>query len=462
MPRHQNKNVIGGGLLLVGLTAGGLFGYSIAAVNEALRPLNDTFTLTGLAHGALVSGLLMGALLGCVTAGRLAARYGRRSLLVWSGLLATAGSVVAAAAPTLETVIAGRLILGFAVGVTTSVAPVLIAELSPADRRGSLIACYQLAVTVAVLAAFAIGSALAVGGHWRLMLAINGLPGLLQAGAVLVVVPPWMGARHPRVDTSTAPGRAPTETVGLVRSLRDPSLRRPVIVACGAALMSACVGVGAVTYYSTFVFAIAGFQGRGSAEVASLTVGAVNVVATVVGMWLIRRFRRKALLSAGLTGIAVSLAVAAWSLWASVWAPTGPVTVAALLAFMACYAFSVGPIGWLLVAEVLPHRIRDRMAATATGMNWSANLLIALLFPLAVGAPGDPARVGAAFLLFSIVSLGFLAFTHRCVPETRNRSLTALEAELTAGAVREAETPRTPLVLQRRRQLHDLRRRTGA
>ncbi|MFE2879057.1 MFS transporter [Streptomyces roseus] len=417
MTSSRRNDPVGRRILLVALATGSLFGYSIAAVNPALKPLAVHFYMTGAVRGLLVSSLLLGALLGSFAAGRLAERYGYRSLLVWSGLTAAAASVAGALAVTLGMVILSRLVLGLALGITTTLAPLLITAQAPPHRRGALVGWYQLALTAAMLVALTVGWARATAGDWRLLLAVNGVPGLLQALALSALAPPQL-----------MPASRSVYAVSMWRHLRDRSTRRPVVIACGAALMNACVGVGAVTYYSTFVFGIAGFAERSSADTASLAVGAVNLAATAGGLWLIRRFGRRPLLSIGLGGIAVSLAVSAWSMWAQF---PGWVTVAGVLVFMACYAFSVGPIAWLLIAEVLPKQIKDRTAANAVGMNWAATLLITLIFPMVVGTPGDPSLVAAAFAFFFVVTLVFLVFTRLFVPETLNRSLDSVQAELT-------------------------------
>ena len=109
---------------------------------------------------------------------------------------------------------------------------------------------------------------------------------------------------------------------------------------------------------------------------------------------------------------------------------TGWITVAGLLGFIASFAISAGPIAWLIVAEVFPLAIRGRAASFATATNWAANLVLALLFPLIVGRPGVPERIGLAFLFFAALSVGFIAFVARLVPETKDRTLEEIEAEL--------------------------------
>ncbi|MEP6649292.1 MAG: MFS transporter [Lapillicoccus sp.] len=162
---------------------------------------------------------------------------------------------------------------------------------------------------------------------------------------------------------------------------------------------------------------------------ASLAVGGVNVLAPIVSVSLTDRFGRRPLLSIGLVGIVVCLAAAGFILMRP-GAEQGGVLVAAILGYMAFFAISAGPLAWLLLAEVLPGSIRARAAAIATAANWGANLLITLLFPLVVGSPGAPERVGVAFWFFGVLTLAFLAFVRLRVPETKDRTLERIEADL--------------------------------
>jgi len=405
-------------LLFSGWSAGGLFGYSIAVSNNAVSSVQAEFALSALGQGVVVSGLTAGALAGCAAAGVAADRFGRRAVLIGAGVVAAAATVIAALAPHSIVLIAGRLLLGGAIGLTTSVAPLYIAESAPADQRGSLVTHYQLAVAMGNLLSLAVGAALSLDGHWRLMFALNGVPAVLQVVALASsrTGTPRRGAALPQRDG---------------RSLADRAWRRPVIIACVAALMNALVGVGAIVYYSTPLFAIAGLRGEAGAQTASLVVGTVNVVATAVAVPLIRRHGRKPLLTVGLSGTVGTLLVAAWGLATS----AGLLTVGAVVLFMVCYAFSAGPIAWLLVAEVAPRPVRARTAAAATSLNWAANLLITLLFPVVVGVPASPGTVAAVFVFFAVLSTGFLIFVRVFLPETKDKAMdeTTLE-DLDAAA----------------------------
>ena len=435
-------------LIALSAATGGLFGYMIAVSNDAIASVRTELQLTPWAAALVVSALVAGALLGCVVAGTAADRIGRRYTLIAAAVVALVGVALTSAAEEPVLMTSGRVVTGISVGITSAVAPLYLAELAPFARRGTVLTTYQLFITVGILTAFATGLLLAPSGQWRWMFALGGVTAVAQLVAALLVPPsPRFLVRRGQVDQARAslarlrpPDEVEPELDAIVSAAAEedtPPLRelfssrfRPgVVVGLMMALMNALVGVGAVIYYSTDVFRAAGIGGTNGAEFASLAVGGVNFLAAVVSVFLTDRFGRRPLLSIGLVGIAVCLAVAGIIL-VGPGAEQGGLLVAAVLGYMAFFAISAGPLAWLLLSEVLPGSIRARAAAIATAANWGANLLITLLFPLVVGSPGDPERVGMAFWFFGVLTLGFLAFVRLRVPETRGRTLERIEADL--------------------------------
>ncbi|RSS83603.1 sugar porter family MFS transporter [Streptomyces sp. WAC06614] len=442
-------------LLMLASACGAFFGFSISSMNQSISRVGTEMALSSLHQGIVVSALVVGAVAGCVAAGALTDRLGRRRVLVLSGVLGAAACAVCAVAPDEASLVAGRFLNGMAVGATSAVAPVLLAELAPARSRGSVITTYQLVLTVGVLAALALGVAWDPGGHWRLLLAANAvLPAVQAVSAALVPQAPGDLLASGRDTAARAVLRATRDeaeaeaeyarlvrvrelpTVGVLHSLHVPGTRLPVAIALGSALMNALVGIGAVVYYSTLVFTAAGVGGSSGAQVASMSIGVVNVAMSVVALGLVRRYGRRSLLTVGLVGMAGALCVAGWGLLAAGGSATGAVTVTAILLYVACFAFSAGPVAWVLMAEVLPEEAAARVAGAALALNWGANLLVALLFPVIVGTPAVPARVGLVFLFFALLCLAFLLLLRRFVPETKDRSLAEVQEELLLRARR--------------------------
>lgn len=435
-------------LVALAAATGGLFGYMIAVSNDAIGPVRDELRLSAWDSSVVVSSLVAGALLGCVVAGAAADRVGRRLTVVGAAVVAMVGVVLTATATGSAVLTVGRLVIGIAVGITSAVAPLYLAELAPFSRRGTILTTYQLFITVGILAAFAIGVFLAPVRQWRWMFALGALTAVAQLVATLAVPSsPRFLVRRGQVTQARAalvrlrpPDEVEPELASIVlatgeeaapplRELFSVRFRPGFVVGLVMALMNALVGVGAVIYYSTDVFRAAGIGGTNGAEIASLAVGGVNVLAAIVSVTLTDRFGRRPLLSIGLVGIAVCLAATGFIL-VRPGSGQGAALVAAVLGYMAFFAISAGPLAWLLLSEVLPGSIRARAAAIATAANWGANLLIALLFPVVVGVPAVSARVGMAFWFFGVLTLLFLLFVRLRVPETRGRTLERIEADL--------------------------------
>ncbi|MFE2853706.1 MFS transporter [Streptomyces lavendulae] len=448
--------------LAVAIAAGALIGVSISTMNESMGAIDTEFGLSALHEGIVVSALLVGALVGSLGSGLLAGRMGRRRILCLAGALGAAAAVLCAVAPDEAALAGGRCLIGLAMGVTSSVAPVLLADLAPARVRGSLVTAYQVSITVGMLAALALGTGPMGHGGWRLLFVVNALPCIALGLAALRIseAPGDLLARGREggalevLRATREPAEAQSEFAALtearsaphrslVRCAADPALRRPMAIAVGAALMNAVVGIGAVVYYSTLVFSSAGLSGDGGARVASLSIGLVNVVMSFVALGLIRRHGRKPLLTAGLAGMAVALGAAAWC--QSVGGATaGVLTVAAVLVYVACYAFSAGPLSWVLLAEVLPPELRTRVSGGALALTWAVNLLVALLLPGILGTPGSPDRLAGTFLFFTVVTLLILVLLRRYVPETKDRTLAELRAVLGNRPTASAATPSGP------------------
>ncbi|UNM12275.1 sugar porter family MFS transporter [Streptomyces formicae] len=443
--------------MAVALSAGALFGLSIAAMNQTVEQVRLEFVLSSLQQGFVVSGLVAGALLGCLACGALTDRLGRRQMLTMAGVLGTAAAALCAVSPDQYVLFAGRILLGFAVGVASTVGPVLLAELAAAGWRGALITTYQLALTAGVLLAFTVGVTVHPGHNWRLMFLVNAVPAVALAVTTLLIPSSpedLMAHGEPnRARAVLAATRAPMEaraewaalrsncarpSKSALRGLFDPVLRLPVAIALGAGLMNALVGIGAVAYYSTLVFDAAGVGGGSGAELATLSVAAVNLVASVVAVGLISRYGRRPLLTIGLAGITASMATAGGALMAAGRPVTGPLTIVAMLVFITCFAFSAGPLAWVLIAEVLPSEVRVRVAGSALAGNWGANLLVALLFPVIVHTPAIAYRVGLTFQVFAALSLTFLWLVLRFVPETKDRTLAELESVLASRGRRQS------------------------
>jgi sugar porter (SP) family MFS transporter len=439
-------------VLVVVLFAGGLFGYDQGVISGALHGMTQAFSLSQLVVEVVTSWVTLGALFGALAGGELADRAGRKRAVLTAGAMFTLGSLVQAFAPDTVVLIAGRLIVGAGVGVAAVAAPLYAAELAPTSLRGRFVSAYQLAITVGIFLAYLVDGWLSKSDAWRLMLGAAALPGLLLFAVALVAPesPRWLmkvGRREEAgaVMRKVRPGvdfgpRLDAIEEGLRREVSrapwseifDPEWRRPLMIGIGLAVFQQITGINAIIYYADQIFAAAGFVTQASqTTVTTWAIGGVNVAATLIAIAFIDRLGRRKLLLAGLIGMGASLAVtgAAFRVIEAVpageaapaWA--GLVTLLALVAFIVCFAFSMGPVTWTVINEVFPSRIRGRGVAVATAVNWGSAFVVSQGFLSLTAAIGE----AFTFWLFAVFcALGWV-WVWRAVPETKEQSLEQIE-----------------------------------
>ncbi|RBP15784.1 sugar porter (SP) family MFS transporter [Roseiarcus fermentans] len=443
-------------VILVVILAGGLFGYDQGVISGALLGIQKEFTLRSLALEIVTSWVTLGALFGSLAGGWTADHFGRKSALIAAAVLFVAGAAVEAFAPNVPVLLAGRLLVGFGVGVAAVAAPLYAAELAPAEQRGRFISSYQLAITVGIFLAYFVDEALAGAQGWRWMLGLSAAPGVMLLLAVLPAAesPRWL-LKTGRVDdarrtlTKLRPGvdvearlkamEAALRTEDQTASWGDVFARRwrkPLQVGLGLAILQQITGINAIIYYSDRIFAEAGFTTPAAqTDATTWAIGAVNVLATFIAIAFIDRIGRRPLLLAGLVGMGVSLTAVGFAfLQLRAMGPgergaTGLVTLAALVVFIISFAFSLGPVTWTVINEIYPGVVRGRAVAVATAVNWGAAFLVSEFFLTLVTRIGD----ALTFWLFALFcALGFVWVYFR-VPETRGRSLEQIERFWEAG-----------------------------
>ncbi len=398
--------------------------------------------------------------MGSLAGGEIADRIGRRKALLIAAALFAAGAAVEAFAPEVITLVTGRLVVGFGVGVAAVAAPLYAAELAPSPQRGRFVSAYQLAITIGIFLSYLIDQVLSGDREWRLMLGASAVPAVLLLVAMLPAVesPRWLVRKGRREEARAAVVRArpwvdpDVRIASIEASLRSesasaswaevfaPTWRRPLMIGIGLAVFQQITGINAIIYYSDKIFAAAGFaSAQAQTSATTWAVGAVNVVATLIAIAFIDRLGRRPLLLAGLVGMGVSLATVGFAFLAldrgGASHAAGIVTLAALVVFIASFAFSLGPVVWTLINEIFPGRVRGRAVAVATAVNWGAAFLVSEFFLSLVNAVGEPATFG----LFAFFCAVGGVWIYRNVPETKGSSLEQIEALWTAG--RDATSP---------------------
>ncbi len=436
-------------VLVVVLFAGALFGYDQGVISGALPGIKAAFSLSLLMLQVVTSWVTIGALLGSLAGGELADRLGRKRTVLVAGLLFTIGAAVQYLSPNTAVLVVGRLVIGAGVGVAAVAAPLYAAELAPANLRGRFVSGYQLAITVGIFLAYLVNGQLSAEADWRLMLGAAAVPGiaLFVIGLMAPESPRWLMLKGRRTDAARELHRlepkANTEprlneiAATLAQDadaagwgeLFHAQWRRPLLVALGLAVFQQITGINAIIYYANQIFAAAGFATEAArASVTLWAVGGVNVLATLIAIAFIDKIGRRKLLLVGLAGMGVSLAVVgaafrfivpATGTAASAPTPAGIITVAALVVFITCFAFSLGPVTWTVINEVFPARIRSRGVALATAVNWGSAWLVSQFFLSLTTAIGSSLTFG----LLAVFCIAGFVWIQRSVPETKGLSL---------------------------------------
>jgi SP family sugar:H+ symporter-like MFS transporter len=432
-----------------GALGGLLFGYDTGVISGAILFIKKDFDLSPFLQGAIVSSLLLGAMLGAGLAGPLSDRLGRRKLIIAAGTVFTVGAILAAAAPAVGVLLAARFILGVAVGCAALVVPLYLSEIAPTEIRGAIASLNQLMIVGGILTAYLVNAVLASSEEWRVMLGLAVVP-----SAFLLVGMLWMPetprflvhageddeAREvleevrddgrPKQELEEIREVEREEEAGGLRALSAPWVRPALLVAIGLAIFQQLVGINTIIYYAPTTLTNVGYSDQ-SAIYANIAIGVLNVAMTILAIRLIDRVGRKPLLLAGLAGMVASLAVLGLSLSImsepnSPGDPAAVITLICLGTFIASFAATWGPVVWVMLPEILPLAVRGAALGVAVCLHWLANFTVSQTFPLALDAWGP----GTVFLGYAVIGLVATAFVLRFVTETKGRSLEQIETDL--------------------------------
>jgi MFS transporter, SP family, galactose:H+ symporter len=430
--------------LLAGVAALGglLFGFDTGVIAGAMLFIVPDFHLGPTQQGLVVSAVTFGALFGALVAGTSADTIGRRWTNIIAGLSFIAGSVSSASAPNVNVLVGSRIIVGLAIGLSSVAAPMYIAELAPARNRGKLVSLFQLAITVGILLSYIVDRSLAPAQAWRWMLGLASIPGALLVLGMTVMPesPRWLLKRGAEEAARQALSRirSPDEIDAEMKEIREdlernppapwtellmPGLRSALLVGVGLAVFQQVTGINTIIYYAPQIFQQAGLDSATTALAATIGIGVINVLSTLIAIWLVDRIGRKPLLLAGVAGMIASLfALGVAQQFGSTLGVNpswlAPITVGFIGLYIVCFAFSLGPVVWLMIAEIFPNRARARAAAISTASNWMANFLVSLSFPVLLSLLG-----GSLNFLYGTMGIAAIIFILRKVPETKGQSL---------------------------------------
>ena len=422
-----------------------LFGFDTGIISGALLFIQEDFGLTSFQQGSAVSVLLLGAVVGALTCGRVSDRYGRRPLMGGLGVVFFVGIAAAALAPGYWTLLIGRFVMGLAVGGVSATVPTYLGEMAPAQIRGRILSLNQLFISVGLLTSYLVNWALADAELWRVMFGVGAIPSALLFFAALWLPesPTWLirngePERARRIlDKVTEPGGADKVIARVTKDQREEEKRAregtssslfrgtalaALLVAVALAALQQLVGINTILYYAPTIMSQAGLSAS-NAIYYSVFIGTVNVAITLVALYLVDRIGRRPLLLISLSGMCVSIGLLGLA-FAVGMAPLF------MLVFMMLYILSfgvgMGPIFWVLLGELFPADHRATGSSVGATVNWVSNFLVSLLFLPVIEAIGQ----GPTFWIFAAICVVGVAFVAKWVPETQNRNADEVGVDL--------------------------------
>jgi sugar porter (SP) family MFS transporter len=438
-------------VIIIASLAGILFGFDTAVIAGVTHALREVFALTPGGLGATVSSALWGTLVGALVLGRPGDRYGSRDMLRFIGLLYVLTALGCALAWNLPAFVVCRFLAGIAIGGSSVLAPVYLAEIAPAQRRGALVGLFQLNIVAGILLAygsnFLVARLWAGPDLWRYKLAVAALPAMCFCGLLFTIPhsPRWLAQKGRLAEAESSLRRLGNATPAAQlrefsaghpaangvpgretqrQALSWTTHRRPILLAIGLAVFNQLSGINAILYYLGDIFAAAGFSSW-SADVQSVAIGATNLAATLIALTMIDRVGRRTLLLFGsvgmafaLTGVALIMATGSARSW----------LLALLIAFITSFALSQGAVIWVYLSEIFPTAVRARGQGVGSAAHWTMNALIATAFPvIAAHSKAAPFAVFALMMAIQFIAVYFF------LPETKGVTLERIGTLLSAA-----------------------------
>jgi len=424
----------------VAALGGLLFGFDTAVIAGGMRFLKGYFSLNSFQEGFAVSILLVGCIFGAAFAGALSDKLGRRRLLLLSAVFFGVSAVGVALCHNLTTFVIARLIGGLGVGAASILSPLYISEISPARIRGSMVSLNQMTIVTGILISYFVGWALAGVGptNWRWMFGVMVFPAAIFFALLYTVPesPRWLVkknreeeavgilARINGLEAAVAEAREIRETIALetgsLKELFRPGFRKALVLGVVLAVFQQITGINTVIYYAPRIFEQAGL-GRVSALMQSTIVGAVNVLLTLVAIFLVDKLGRKPLLLVASAGMGVSFGLLGGAFYFKMFA--GPWVLGLVLLYIAFFAMAMGPIVWVVIAEIFPTRVRGRAMSIAIVFLWAADFVVSLSFPVMA----DKLSEAYTFWIYAVVCAASFVFILMALPETKGKTLEEIE-----------------------------------
>jgi sugar porter (SP) family MFS transporter len=438
---------------LVGAAGGFLFGFDTSVISGVIEYISSpkVYNLDEISKGWTVSCIIIGCMIGCVLAGPLSSRFGRQKTLILTALIFLVSSLGCALTNNYSAFIAYRIIAGIAVGAASMLAPIYIAELSPPRHRGKLVSLNLFAIFLGQSSAFYSNFFLrdiAGDNNWRWMLAVMAVPSFLLFVLLLFVPesPRWLAEKNQPeramniLTRINGPAEASREfeeiketleaSQGRLGELFQSGMFRILVLGIALAVFQQVTGINVVMYYAPAIFKSAGF-GNDSALLQTALMGMVNLTFAVVSMFFVDKLGRRPLMIIGSIGMAIAMALLALTFISG--HAKGYFVLFCIMGYLAAFGFSLGPVVWVLIAEIFPNRLRSYAVAIATFTLWGANFVVSLTFPYLLNT-----LKGYSFVIYGSMCVLCLLFVFQYLPETKGKTLEEIEMDIVAGPVAES------------------------
>ncbi|RLD95643.1 MAG: MFS transporter [Bacteroidetes bacterium] len=425
---------------------GFLFGFDTAVISGAEQDIQKIWGLNSFQHGLTISIALIGTVIGALFGGIPSDRIGRKKTLFWIAVLYLISALGSALSTDWHLFMAFRFLGGLGVGASSVAAPMYISEISPANRRGRLVAMFQFNVVFGIVIAYISNYFIAGTGpnSWRWMLGVEVIPAILFLVLVLKIPrsPRWLILKRNLVDEARAilelinPDNVDETIKNIEQSKhvtnKDQHLfksriyRLPIVLAVLIAFFNQVSGINAIIYYAPRIFEMTGL-GERSALLSTAGIGIVNFIFTLLAMRFIDKFGRRTLMLIGSIGLIITLGLVSRAFYTESFG--GMAVPVFLFIYIAFFAFSQGAVIWVFISEVFPNEVRAGGQALGSSTHWFMAALIAFSFPTISEKLGG----GTTFLIFAIMMVLQLLFVLRLMPETKGKSLEIIQRELSNG-----------------------------
>jgi len=435
-------------LAIIASIGGFLFGFDTAVISGTTDLVKEQFGLDDMMQGWYVSSGLVGCIFGVITAGYLSDLFGRKKTLLLSAILFSLSAIGCSFSEGFSSLVAFRLLGGIGVGVASMLSPMYISEIAPHNKRGMLTSLYQLAITVGILIAFLSnafiedlsinGSFLEgslnkifVGEQWRGMLGAETIPALLFFVLLLFIPqsPRWLQSKGRleeanriidkyKIESAKDFSKVNTENTAKTY-FKSKGIRVAIIAGAALAILTQTSGINAIMYYGNSILQSGGADSQ-LAFKGQVLIGIINVLFTFIAIFTIDKIGRKKLLYTGVTILVISLALVGLMFYINA---AMELKMLFILTFVAGFAFSYGPVIWVLLSELYPTEIRGRAMSIAVLALWIANTIVGQMVPWLRSEISE----SGIFWLFAIFCLPTFYIVKKYIPETKGKSLEEIE-----------------------------------